>query len=78
MTNEEIQQRIELVQEEIETIKNMQSLTEDEEIAKCYDGLIDDLELIIINLPVPESEREYQERLQQDMDTIKDLEDAQR
>lgn len=52
MTNQQIQERTELIHDRIDDIKFRQKMEEDEEIAKCYDGMIDDLELIIINLPV--------------------------
>lgn len=56
MTNKDIQKRTEEVKEQIKHIKYLQHCEKDPEFAELYNGLIDDLELIIINLPVDEEE----------------------
>ena len=62
MTNKDILKRTEEVQEQIKHIKYLQHCEKDPEFAELYNGLIDDLELIIINLPVDEEEQDEASR----------------
>ena len=69
--------RLEEIQKQIAHVKYLQRCERDSEFADAYNGLIDDLEIMVLNLPDDEeleqlesTDEEYQEAAQQRADDL--------
>lgn len=69
--------RLDEIQKQIAHVKYLQRCERDPEFADAYNGLIDDLEIMVLNLPDEEeleqlesTDEEYQEEAQQRLDDL--------
>ena len=62
--------RLEEIQKQIAHVKYLQRCERDSEFAEAYNGLIDDLEIMVLKLDEEPTDEEYQEAAQQRADDL--------
>lgn len=76
-----MQTKKQYISDKIDFIKDLQSCEEYNFIRDCYDGMIDDLEILILNLEDDDEllvdEAEYQEHMAEQINNQRELEDSQ-